>query len=264
MAKRPPPIVEVVFVGAGILPETIPFPKLSRTLSAVQRLAVGREPAEEDEEIKEGAIQLLGVKRGSAAYQFAGDTPDVALTNLRLVGRILSQEEEIGEKDFILNSVEEISSAARSLGCEIIIREPGKTHRPLAKIGPASYENISHSILVTGDTTFVGVVERAGGATERRCALRVDFQHRLLYCGVESNEIVRKLGQYLYQKVVVHGVARWLKSSWKVYSFTIREVSHPKEGSIRAALKALHDAGGSGWDEVEDPKAYLEEVTGER
>jgi hypothetical protein len=76
--------------------------------------------------------------------------------------------------------------------------------------------------------------------------------------------VVRKLGQFLYEKVVVDGTARWLKNSWKVYSFTIKAVHKPKDGSIHEALKALHDAGGSGWDDVEDPKAYLEEASGER
>src|SRR5262249_2342390 len=55
--KAPEPIFEVVF--QGIYPERIPLGTLSRILSAVQRLASGSEPEEDEEQLGE-AISANG------------------------------------------------------------------------------------------------------------------------------------------------------------------------------------------------------------
>ncbi len=47
--KKPPPLFEVRFEGPGIYPEKIPLRSLVTTLSAVQRLAAGSAPIDEDE-----------------------------------------------------------------------------------------------------------------------------------------------------------------------------------------------------------------------
>jgi hypothetical protein len=93
-----------------------------------------------------------------------------------------------------------------------------------------------------------------------RCALRVAFQPRLLYCKVATSEVARQLGDRLYQDVVVEGAARWLKNNWRIVSFMIRGVSQPQSGSLSEAFRALHEAGGKGWDEIDDPRSCLEEV----
>jgi hypothetical protein len=46
-------------------------------------------------------------------------------------------------------------------------------------------------------------------------------------------------------------------------SLKIKSVSQQTGGTIAEAFQALRDAGGSAWDEVDDPKAYLEEVSGQ-
>jgi hypothetical protein len=64
--------------------------------------------------------------------------------------------------------------------------------------------------------------------------------------------------------VVVNGDAVWLKNSWRLYSFTIRGVQQPVQGSIVEAIEALREAGGKDWDAVEDPMSYLDEVKTDR
>jgi hypothetical protein len=93
--------------------------------------------------------------------------------------------------------------------------------------------------------------------------LRVSFQSRLLFCKVASQEVARQLGNYLYQEVAATGTARWLRNTWKVVGFTINSVYQPRPGSLAEAFQALHEAGGRGWDGLEDPQALLEEVTGQ-
>jgi hypothetical protein len=76
--------------------------------------------------------------------------------------------------------------------------------------------------------------------------------------------VARKLGQKLYQEVAVHGTASWLKTSWRIVGFSIKSVHQPKLRPSSEMIKTLRDAGGFGWDKVEDPAAFIEEVTGDR
>jgi hypothetical protein len=103
-----------------------------------------------------------------------------------------------------------------------------------------------------------------GGATDKKCGLRVPSQSRMLMCNVASVDVARRLGEKLYQEVAVHGMARWLKTSWRIVAFTIREVYQPKLHSASEAIEALRKAGGKGWDNINDPEAFLKEVSGER
>src|ERR1017187_6090041 len=262
--KSPNPVFEVVF--QGIYPEKIPLGTLSRILSAIQRLASGVD-SDEDEEPSEAVllgnqIQLLGVKRGSAVYKFAGEAADQIMQRLLLVGDVLANPGNIGENDYLLGPLERISTSARTLGCEVQVRKPGRDGSVLADIGPKSYDTIAKSIFVNGETSITGNVQRVGGATEMRCALRVPIQQRLLFCKVKTAALARTLGDCLYKDVSVTGQARWIKGTWHINAFTVTGVSELKKGSVLDAFKAIYDAGGNGWDAIEEPEKFLEEVTG--
>lgn len=262
MLKKPNPLLEVLFEGEGIYPEKIPLGALARALTAVQRLLTGQE-VDEEEEGEEGTLRLLDVKRGSAIFRCVGPSAETSLGHLREVGKIVKHPEDAGEKDYILRPIERLSSIARSLDCVIVLREPGK-NAVLARIEPSSYETIAKNLLISGDTAIMGEIQRVGGATEMRCALRVPFQSNLLYCSVHSDDIARKLGKHLYEEVAVQGTAQWLKNSWRIISFKIKEVYQLKQGSIIEAFEALREAGGKSWDKIEDPQTFLEEVSGQR
>lgn len=262
--KRPEPTLELVFEGSKLYPERVPFNLLSRAVSAVQRLGDGDAPAPDDEEPgEEGVVRLIGVKRGSAVFRLWSAKPAPLLDSIEQTARVLNDPEAIGENDYILPPLEELSAAARSLGCVIVLRRPDGDRAILARIGPDAYENVSRASLVVGDTAFSGSVQRVGGATEPRCALRVLFRRRLLYCRVATPEVARFLGQRLYEDVVVQGTARWLKGSWRVVSFTIKSASQPEAGSPAEAFEALRRAGGDAWDNVPDPRSFLEGVGGQ-
>ena len=124
----------------------------------------------------------------------------------------------------------------------------------LASIEPDTYEVISKSLLIQGETSFVGRIQRGGGATEMKCALRVDFQHRLMFCKVASQEISREMGKRLYEEVVVHGTALWLRTSWRIFAFTVTNISQPKQGSLTQAFDELRKAGGDKWGQTRTPR----------
>lgn len=265
--KKPSPVLEVCFVGSELRPERISIATLSRTLSAIHRLAAGQEEEEleEDEDLTgTGALQLSMVKRGSAVYQFTGQSASGVIGRLRDLGKVLKRPGDPGAHEFALSPLETLSAIARRLDCSIVIRQPGKESPVLARIEPNTYESISESLLVSGETSITGEVKGVGGATEMRCRLRVPFQERLLYCKVEREEVARKLGDYLYQDVVVQGTASWYKGTWRMLTMSIRDAYQPKAGSLAEAVQAIRKAGGKDWDKIGDVASFLDEVSGSR
>ncbi|MFO0969724.1 MAG: hypothetical protein U0793_29550 [Gemmataceae bacterium] len=265
--KKPAAVFEVVFSGRGIYPEAVPLGTLSRILSALHTLATGNEFPEDDEgqQPTEGAaredIQLLDVKRGSMVLRFSGKSPSHVLSNLREVGAVLRTPERIGDNVRILNPIEELSATARRLNCPILIREAGGHNGALALIKAESFHSISASIFVDGDTSLTGFVERVGGATVIKCGLRVSFQSRMLICRVTNKQVARSLGEHVYREVVVHGTARWLRNTWRIYGFEIKGVEQFTPGKAEDALEALRNAGGAAWDNIADPREFLESAT---
>jgi len=267
--KKPPTAFEVEFRGPGVYPELIPLGALSRALTAVQRLAVGHDTPQndDDEEGSEpsvgGNVGLLQVIRGSAIYQIATPAP-LAVQNLRETGDVLKEPDSLGDRDYILGPLDELSSVAKSLSAIIIIKQPGRGGVVLATIAGNSYANLSEKLLITGNTTLFGRVERVGGATANKCGLRIANRSRMLFCEVPTQSIARLLGEKLYEDVAVRGLATWIKTTWRVVGFKIHTVSQPRLGSAREMIDALRNAGGSDWDKIDDPEAFLKETVGAR
>jgi hypothetical protein len=263
--KKPTPLFEVLFVGSGVYPEKIPLGILTDTFAAVRRLAAGAETQEEECDEEEGqedsVVRLLSVKRGSAVFAFVAQAAPSTLARLRGAGKVVDEPDEFGDNDYVLKPIELLSATAKRLNCSVVVREAGNK-AVLATIGPTSYQRIAEHLFLTGETAFTGRVERVGGATVRTCALRVPFQSRMLYCRVATEEVARRLGERLYQEVAVQGTATWLRNSWRVVGFTVNSIYQPQAGSLSEAFQALRDAGGKGWDGIDDPRGYLEEVTG--
>lgn len=263
--KKPDAVFELVFTGGGIYPEKIPIGKVVEALSAVKRLAAGEVLGDEEEvdEEQDGEVRLLDVTRtSSAVFRFVGLAPKTTLQRLRNTGRVLTNPDAVEDNEYILRPVKDLSTIAGSLKCSVLLREAGNQHDVLAQIEADSFANISRSLLISGTTNITGSVQRVGGATEMRCALRVSFQPRLLFCKVGTKEVARKLGDALYQRVIASGSARWLRQSMRLYSFKVHDVSQTVEGSISDHLKALWDAGMSDWQKAEDPEALLHEIRG--
>jgi hypothetical protein len=264
--KKPTPIFEVVFTGGDVYPERMPINKVTNALAAIKRLTAGEALGAEDEEDEEGAdeqVRLLDVTRtSSAVFRFLAPSPTVTINRIKDAGRVLGNPDDIGNSEYVLRPIKDLSAIASSLNCSVVLREADKDHDVLARIEPDSYAKISKSLLVSGNTKISGVVQRIGGITGTRCALSVPFQNRLLYCKVETEEVARKLGVYLYQRVIAAGKARWLKGSMRLFSFAIQDVSQTAPGSIKEHLLALWEAGLNDWELAEDPDGQLQQIRG--
>lgn len=266
MAKTPAPesTFEVRFVAPGLVPEKIPLHAVSEVLAAIQDLASGRDPFESRQVPPAKAIGLLKVKRGSAVYSCVSQAPDEARQNLKLIGKMLSSLGNSGsENDLMVSAfrpIETLSLVARTLDCRLEVFPANMRSAPAFTIHGDDFEKLSNRLLLKGDTTVVGTVVRAGGATGMRCLMRVPGRARMLYCDVENRKLVRQLGQHLYEQIAATGTAIWIHRSWYIYKFTVRGFTQPKLVDAAKAIDKLRRAGLKAWDSIPNPEAFSKEM----
>lgn len=253
----------VRLVAPDLSPSTIPFRVVSAAISAVQDLASGRDPLETRQVPEEKVIGLVNVRKGSAIYSCFSRAPDEARVNLRLVGQVLSGQYDANRIDERLakafKPIEKLSEVAKALGGRVEVALANQPRDPLFSVEKDDFSKLSSRLFLTGETTVIGTVKRAGGQTAMKCALRVPGRSRMLYCSVRSKAIAQRLGQHLYEEIAAQGKVVWIHSSWHIYKFTIHDFSQPRIGDAAAAIKQLRDAGLDAWDDVSD----LDETLGE-
>ena len=74
-----------------------------------------------------------------------------------------------------------------------------------------------------------------------------------------KNEVI-VMPERIDEEIAAVGLAHWIHRSWKLFSFKIREIYQPEQGSLPEAFRSLREAGGKAWDKIPDPEAYLREV----
>lgn len=264
--KKPQTTFTVRFVAPDISPESIPLRAVNEALSAVQDIASGRDPFETSHVPPEKTIGLVDVKRGSAVYSCVSRAPEEARANLQRVGVLLADPSKAADDGDVLvaalRPIEALSLVARTLACRLeVVLEDASDKSPIFIIAEDAFRRVSKTLLLKGETTIVGKVERVGGATEMRCAMRVPGRHRLLYCNVQRDrELVRRLGQQLYETIAATGSAEWIHRSWRIYRFTIRDFTQPQLGDAANTIEQLREAGLSAWDQIADPEAFIREL----
>lgn len=269
----------VRLVGSNVKPWTVPLRSLARMMDAIQRLVEQKENEVELEdsqieiEPQDGelglagsqVLRLVGVRSSSAGYAISTPYKDSTLGMLAATGRAILDPSHSEWTGPTISSVKDLSDVAKSLGVVIEIRQPRQGSRlgdVIARISPDTYQQVSDSAFVIGETSLYGTIERIGGASAERCAFRLPDQTKMIYCGVAGEDLARKLAKHLYEDVSIHGEATWLRVNWQIRSFRIQSFDQPKTGSIRDAMNEIWEAGGKAWDKVKNPDAYITEMRG--
>jgi hypothetical protein len=268
----------VRLVGSGIKPWHVPMRSLARLMDAIQRLVAQDEEEDVDSSEDEAEVQddqivslgsnvlkLVGIRATSAGYAISTPFRESALSVLATTGNAIENPTESEWTGPTISSLKDVSEIAKALRVKVEIRESGSKRRlgdVIARITPETYDQVSKSAFVHGDTSLFGRVVRIGGAEEARCALRIPDQSKLVYCGVASDELARKLSNHLYDDVTVHGEATWLRATWRICRFDINSFDPPKTGTFQAALDDIWRAGGKAWDKVKDPDKFISEMRG--
>ena len=254
---------EVRLVGPDLSPDCMPLRALNEALSAVQDLASGRDPFEVRQVPPDKGISVARIRSGSAVYSCVAPAPKEARINLSRIGQLLASAMGDGIDDdrlvAALGPIRILSEVAKAIDGQVEVAL-SKAASPLFSIARDAYQRISGRLLLTGETTVVGRLQRVGGATRERCLLHIPGRTRGLYCSVAGEKLARRLGQHLYEDIAAAGTATWIHRSWRIYRFLVKDFSQPRLGNAREALEQLRNAGLNAWDAIPDPATFIQEL----
>jgi len=270
---RPKPDFEIRLVGKDMKPWGVPMRALARALNAVQRLIEPTDEAESQEEQEQdksaesvmsiAPLHLIGIVYRSAGYSVSANNPERTIQTLSKAGQALKNPDSEEWNLDLLSPIEELSSLARSLACAIEFKQPGKDGQVFATVDAESYAMLAATAFVIGESSVYGYLERVGGATDQRCGLRLPSQpQRMVYCTVKTEDLVRQLGQHIYENVLVSGIVTWFRKEWRVKHICVTDFEPSKTGSILKTLEEIYEAGGKAWDDVDNPEHLIADMRG--
>lgn len=229
-------------------PDTIPMGKLAEYMADFATL-LGRENAVHFTGLEQGSTKLLArvkfedlpkvtnrlgdIRRGNAPKDAAKVFAqiDTRLANDNAVGRILIETGEAA-------TAELLAFAGRD--------------RPKAQsYGPFTQEGNLDGILIAvgGRDETVPLRLQNGDTTHSNCET--------------TRTIARELGKHLFEPLRIHGNGRWLRETdgaWTLTRFRVHRFEVLGGASLRDAVSALRAVRGSGWKEMNDPLAELDDL----
>lgn len=131
-----------------------------------------------------------------------------------------------------------------------IIYFPGKEIPKPEKIGPFSEP-----------ATIKGELIRLEGEDATKHAGIKDAQGRV-WSGEMSRDLAVEMREYLFEWVVVDGIARWIRNedgTWEVKHFHVNSCKALPKDTLEDDIKKLRSIPGSGWKTMQDPIGFIRE-----
>lgn len=228
-------------------PETIPMATLARYMESFAHL-LGQEHGVHFDGLEQGSTQLLGrvdreevpKVRNRLDEVRRGEAPLDAMQSFDQIDRLLAADNAIGA----LFEDEQGETAE-------IIAFPGRNRPTPVRFGPFNQEGSLDGFLVS-----IGGVDKT---------ISLQLQNgEIKYTGCETNrDIARQLGKHLFEPVRIHGTGRWFREedgAWTLKRFRVQSFELLRNEELKGAVEQLRAVEGSGWDQMEDPVAALEDI----
>jgi hypothetical protein len=230
-------------------PETIPMAKLAEYMADFAAL-LGREHAVhfhhleggstkivssvEFEDVSKVTTRLQEIRNRTAhkdLVQLAAKIDD-RLANDNAIGRILFEAE------------------GRGATAELLTFQ-GRDRPKVQSYGPFNQEGHLDGVLI-------GV----GGKDE---TISVRLQNgEIAYSHCETTRVIaRELGKHMFEPVRIYGTGRWLREAdgnWTLRHFRVHRFDVLDDSSLRDAVAVLRAVPGSGWKDIDDPLAELDDL----
>jgi hypothetical protein len=239
----------IVFYIDAYSPETIPMAKLAEYMTNFAEL-LGKEHAVHFEAVEPGSTKIV------SRVEFE-DVPKVAarLTDMRngtapkeltrLLAQIdnrLANDNATGRILFVAND--------RVVPTELLAF-PGRDRPKIPSYGP-----------FTQDGHLDGVLIAVGGKDETISVRLQNGEITYSHCDT-SRTIARELAKHMFEPVRIHGAGRWMREAdgaWTLIRFRIHRFEVLGNDGLRETVAALRAVPRSGWKDVEDPLAELDDL----
>jgi hypothetical protein len=239
----------LIFYIDAYSPETIPMAKLAEYMTDFAAL-LGRE----------NAVHFAGLEKGStkiaARVEFEdvpkvtarlhdirrGMPPKDAMKTFEQIDKRLANDNAIGR---IFVEGEEGAVPAE------LLTFPGRERPKAQSYGPFTQEGHLDGVLISvgGKDDTISLRLQNGDTTYSNCDT--------------TRAIARELGKHLFEPVRVHGTGRWMRETdgkWTLIRFRVHRFEVLGTASLRDTVTALRAVRGSGWKDMTDPLAELDDL----
>ena len=128
---------------------------------------------------------------------------------------------------------------------------PGRDRPKALSYGPFTQERSLDGLLisVSGKDDTIPLRLQNGDTTYSNCDT--------------TRAIARDLGKHLFEPIRVHGTGKWLRDrdgTWTLIRFRVHRFDVLAKDSLRESVAALRAVPGSGWNDIADPLAELDDL----
>lgn len=254
-------LLEVKFKGRGLRPDKILAKDLAEVIRDVEAAVLAYLSAEADDKsiLKITGLSLVEIKAGSAALRFAPRTSEAVTPAFQAFATDVGHTGNVTAlKARARSSYEGIQDFCQKYRCISEFRDRLSSRKPIAIIRPPIPIARTRPIMLEGETSIYGTLESVGGL-DPKAWLRTD--HGRVNFDVTQDQ-ARELGQRLYTRIGVRGVARWDAYTSAVSSFKFLELLAYREKPLSQAFQSLRDEFGHCFSSM-DVAAFLKEQRGE-
>ena len=243
----------MIFYIDAYSPETIPMAKLADYMTDFAAL-LGKDHAVHFDAVEDGSTKIVSrvefedvpkvttrlteIRNGTAPKELAGSWRRLT-TGLPTTTR--SAASCSGKR-----AAPASSGARREL-----LAFPGRTTPKAQSYGPFNQDGHLDGVLISvgGKDETISIRLQNGDTTYSHCDT--------------TRTIARELGKHMFEPVRIHGTGRWMREAdgtWTLIRFRIHRFEVLGTDSLRETVAALRAVPGSGWKDIDDPLAELDDL----
>lgn len=229
-------------------PATIPMARLSEYMSDLAAL-LG----------ETSSVHFSGLEEGSAILAASVEEAAIPKVSERLshlrsgaLGALRKSFDALDKRLAADSAVGSLTAYTGSNAGAVVLNFPGRERPRSVDYG-----------LVRQDGSIDGVPVSVGG--QDQTAHVILEGNKLTYAGINiSRELAKNIAPFLYSAVIrLHGSGRWKRNQegeWQLNNFNADRFEVLDDAPLREVLARLQSVPKSGWDEIEDPTSFLEDL----
>lgn len=240
--------------GENVSPETVPLEDLLATLSTM-RDAIVATAVDSGHARKSVFLSLTGITKKCNLLTLVENEP--ARDGTARVMKAIRYRDMSLVPASARKAISRLYRKAGSKSWTIAVQNG----EPEAVIDPKQGTPVERYL--RGTTSLFVKVIRVGGEVPRVLVQFPNNERRTF--SVVDMEVTKELGGKLYEHLVLHGDAKWMRGSRKLADFKVKRVGRysSKTANPEQAIKGLSKIMGSRWDDINPDQYLLDERNGD-
>lgn len=259
--------IEIRLIGEDLTPEKISSRDIASLIAAFEQMiasVVARDnPALAIDE-SDVVVGLASIRQGSYILEFATPYKPEVQSAYSIISDSIMNSDYVYLPSKSVEAIKSIRKITQKYKTDIQFWQKRDSLTPIATISGNTRIDVETPV-ISGKTTLYGIVIGVYGEDPPRARLRLTNGNVLSFRITRRNalEVARQLGQRLYTRVGVKGVADWDARDMSLLDFRIDEVTNYVPRPILESVADLRAIVGHYYGGVDDIDSLVAELRGD-